>query len=185
VGPQGETGPQGPQGERGDQGAQGDKGDPGDTGPMGTQGPKGETGPIGPAGRDGSQIDIGPIKKSIEEDLKGFRDQIGAQVTRLAMTGGVSNHSGSGEVLLHRLDDVDYNTVKSPSNGQQLVYNSTKKKWEAKNQSVFSSASVVVNASSITTIQSDVALDDQALVNPVGFITLNIDGIDYKLPYFS
>jgi hypothetical protein len=46
-----------------------------------------------------------------------------------AATGGSS--SGSGEVLLHRLDDVDYNSVKTPSNGQALVYNSTLGKWQA------------------------------------------------------
>jgi len=134
IGPQGD---QGPRGETGPQGPQGEKGEKGDIGPMGPQGPKGDVGPMGPqglagpAGRDGTEIDTDAIKKSIEDDLKNFRDQISAQVTRLAMAGGVAKHSGSGEVWLHRLDDVDYNTVKSPSNGQALVYNTTKGKWEA------------------------------------------------------
>ena len=45
--------------------------------------------------------------------------------------------------------------------------------------------SITGDASSITTTQSDVDLNDEALVNPAGFITLNIGGTDYKLPFFS
>ena len=44
---------------------------------------------------------------------------------------------------------------------------------------------VTVGASSITTTQDDVALNDEALVNPVGFLTINLGGSTYKLPYFS
>jgi hypothetical protein len=44
---------------------------------------------------------------------------------------------------------------------------------------------VTVGASSITTTQDDVALDDEALVNPAGFLTINLSGSTYKLPYFS
>lgn len=45
--------------------------------------------------------------------------------------------------------------------------------------------SVTADASTITTTQQDVDLEDEALVNPAGFITINIGGVDYKLPYFS
>ena len=44
---------------------------------------------------------------------------------------------------------------------------------------------VTVGASSITTTQDDVALNDEALVNPAGFLTINLGGSTYKLPYFS
>jgi hypothetical protein len=45
--------------------------------------------------------------------------------------------------------------------------------------------SVTADASTITTTQKDVDLEDEALVNPAGFITINIGGVNYKLPYFS
>ena len=249
VGLQGKTGPIGPKGDIGAdgvQGAKGNKGDIGKLGPIGPQGSDGPIGPEGPVGRDGTEVDVANIKKSIEDDLTGFRNQITTQVSRIAMSSG-----GGGEVWLHRLNDVDYNSTKSPSNGQTLVYSTSKGKWEAgtsasgltikeegttvgatvdeinfigatvtasgnntqitinsnpdsyyaantyvnillsnTNTSIaskISSANVAIttNASSITTTQDDVALDDKALVNPDGFVTLNIGGTSYKLPYFS
>ena len=249
VGLQGKTGPIGAKGDIGAvgvQGAKGNKGDIGKPGPIGPQGSDGPIGPEGPVGRDGTEVDVANIKKSIEDDLTGFRNQITTQVSRIAMSSG-----GGGEVWLHRLNDVDYNSTKSPSNGQTLVYSTSKGKWEAgtsasgltikeegttvgatvdeinfigatvtasgnntqitinsnpdsyyaantyvnillsnTNTSIaskISSANVAIttNASSITTTQDDVALDDKALVNPDGFVTLNIGGTSYKLPYFS
>ena len=249
VGLQGKTGPIGAKGDIGAvgvQGTTGNKGDIGKPGPIGPQGSDGPIGPEGPVGRDGTEVDVANIKKSIEDDLTGFRNQITTQVSRIAMSSG-----GGGEVWLHRLNDVDYNSTKSPSNGQTLVYSTSKGKWEAgtsasgltikeegttvgatvdeinfigatvtasgnntqitinsnpdsyyaantyvnillsnTNTSIaskISSANVAIttNASSITTTQDDVALDDKALVNPDGFVTLNIGGTSYKLPYFS
>jgi len=249
VGLQGNDGLVGPKGDIGDVGAKGDKGDAGDigkSGPIGPQGSDGPIGPEGPVGRDGTEVDVATIKKSIEDDLTGFRNQISTQVSRIAMSSG-----GGGEVWLHRLNDVDYSSTKTPSNGQTLVYSTSKGKWEAGSSasgltikeegtlvgntvneinfigatvtasgnntqitinsnpdsyyaantyvnillsntntsiaSKISSANVAIttNASSITTTQDDVALDDKALVNPDGFVTLNIGGTSYKLPYFS
>jgi hypothetical protein len=249
VGLQGKTGPIGAKGDIGAvgvQGAKGNKGDIGKPGPIGPQGSDGPIGPEGPVGRDGTEVDVANIKKSIEDDLTGFRNQITTQVSRIAMSSG-----GGGEVWLHRLNDVDYSSTKTPSNGQTLVYSTSKGKWEAgtsasgliikeegttvgatvdeinfigatvtasgnntqitinsnpdsyyaantyvnillsnTNTSIaskISSANVAIttNASSITTTQDDVALDDKALVNPDGFVTLNIGGTSYKLPYFS
>lgn len=134
VGIQGIQGPQGEKGEKGEKGDQGEKGDIGPVGPRGDKGDRGEQGipgPIGPPGADGRLVDLKPLKQELEEDLKNFRDSISAQVTRLALSSRSGGSSGSGEVWLHRLDDVDYNTVKSPSDGQALVYNATKGKWEA------------------------------------------------------
>ena len=48
-----------------------------------------------------------------------------------------------------------------------------------------SNTSINGDATSITVQQSNVDLEDRALVNPAGFITLNIGGTDYKLPFFS
>jgi hypothetical protein len=48
-----------------------------------------------------------------------------------------------------------------------------------------SNTSINNDAASITVQQSNVDLEDRALVNPAGFITLNIGGTDYKLPFFS
>jgi hypothetical protein len=45
-------------------------------------------------------------------------------------TGG-GGPAGSGEVKLYRLDDVDYNTVKMPTNGQALVWSASLGKWQA------------------------------------------------------
>jgi len=49
------------------------------------------------------------------------------------------------------------------------------------------SANVVVtsSASAITTTQDDVALNDEALVNPDGLLSINLGGTVYKIPYFS
>ena len=143
VGVQGDTGLQGPKGDIGNTGANGadgadgargaigPKGDKGDQGPIGPQGSDGIAGPQGPSGRDGTEVDVSAIKKTIEEDLTGFRNQISSQVSRLAMSGGGGSSGGGGEVWLHRLNDVDYNSVKTPSNGQALIYSTSKGKWEA------------------------------------------------------
>lgn len=253
IGLQGDVGPIGPKGDIGPVGVQGNvgpKGDKGDSGPIGPQGSDGVAGPQGPPGRDGTEVDVSAIKKTIEEDLTGFRNQISSQVSRLAMSGG-GGSGGGGEVWLHRLNDVDYASVKTPSNGQTLVYSTSKGKWEAgtsasgltikeegttvgatvdeinfigatvtasgnntqitinsnpdsyyaantyvnillsnTNTSIaskisYANVAITTNASSITTTQDDVALNDKALVNPDGFLTLNISGTNYKLPYFS
>ena len=143
VGVQGDTGLQGPKGDIGNTGANGadgadgargaigPKGDKGDQGPIGPQGSDGIAGPQGPSGRDGTEVDVSAIKKTIEEDLTGFRNQISSQVSRLAMSGGGGSSGGGGEVWLHRLNDVDYASVKTPSNGQALIYSTSKGKWEA------------------------------------------------------
>jgi hypothetical protein len=44
---------------------------------------------------------------------------------------GINRSPGSGEVNLHKLDDVDYQSLKTASNGQALIYNSSTGKWQA------------------------------------------------------
>ena len=133
VGIQGDDGNTGLQGERGDtgpQGPQGEKGSTGLTGQKGDKGEKGERGERGQQGIDGRSVDLKPLQNELEDNLKTFKDSISSQVTRLAMSSGGSS-SGGGEVLLYKLDDVDYNTTRTPTNGQALVWNNTKSKWEA------------------------------------------------------
>ena len=129
-GPIGESGLQGPQGERGEQGPQGKRGERGLIGPRGETGPEGPAGPTGPAGRDGRPSDLKPLEDKLKEDLQGFKQQISAQVTRLAMAslnGGGS--SGGGEVRLLNLDDVDADVDAAGADGKALVWNNTTKKF--------------------------------------------------------
>jgi hypothetical protein len=125
-GQQGPAGIQGPAGEKGEQGPQGKRGERGLVGPRGEAGPQGPEGPTGPAGRDGRPSDLKPLEDKLKEDLSGFKQQISAQVTRLAMAalnGGGS--SGGGEVRLLGLDDVDF----TAANNKTLVYDSTQNKF--------------------------------------------------------
>tara|TARA_R100000426_G_scaffold61141_1_gene43047 strand:- start:1501 stop:2964 length:1464 start_codon:yes stop_codon:yes gene_type:complete len=125
-GPAGEPGLQGPQGERGEQGPQGKRGERGLIGPRGETGPEGPAGPVGPAGRDGRPSDLKPLEDKLKEDLQGFKQQISAQVTRLAMAalnGGTS--SGGGEVRLLGLDDVNF----TAANNKTLVFDTSQNKF--------------------------------------------------------
>lgn len=154
VGLQGNDGIKGDQGERGDQGPEGEKGPAGQTGLTGSKGDtgeKGDIGPEGPEGADGRLVDLKPLQTELEEGLKSFKDSISSQVTRLAMSGGGSS-SGGGEVLLYKLDDVDYNTVRSPTAGMDgygLVYSHAKGKWEA--NSIVSAITVKEEGSTVAT----------------------------------
>ena len=121
-GPQGDTGPKGDRGEPGrpgDRGPQGDQGLKGDTGPKGEQGPQGDK---GDKGDPGDTPDIEPIIKDVEK----FKSDVRAQVQRAVVHGG--SGSGSGEVRLEFLDDVDRDSAKV--NNKFLRYNSSTGKWE-------------------------------------------------------
>jgi len=121
-GPPGIPGSQGPQGPKGERGEKGDRGLPGPKGDRGGPGPRGEAGPPGPVG------DVSTVSKQLNDRFEQLSQKISSQTTRLAMVGG---GGGSGEVLLEKLDDVDFNTVSNATNGQALVYNSTLNKWQA------------------------------------------------------
>ena len=123
-GEKGDRGEKGETGEQGPVGPKGDKGDRGERGPRGEQGPQGDVGPEGPAGRDGTEVDVSRIKKELEDDLQDFKNQISSQVSRAALGGG---SSGSGEVRLEFLDDVDRSTAKV--DGKFLKFDSTSGKY--------------------------------------------------------
>lgn len=124
----GRDGTKGETGERGPQGIPGRDGKDGKDGEVGPQGPQGQKGDKGDKGDPGSDADVSKLEKKLEQ----FTQDVDRRVSKIAFNAAVVGGSaGSGEVLLHRLDDVDYNSVKSPTNGQVLTYNSTTKKWRA------------------------------------------------------
>jgi hypothetical protein len=132
-GPRGFIGEQGIPGVPGLKGDRGEKGDPGDIGmqglrgPQGPQGPIGEQGPQGLPGIDGTQVDLQPqldvLQEGVEERIVAFSAEINSRMDRIAMSSG----SGSGEVRLEFLDDVDRATAKV--NGKFLKYDSASKKF--------------------------------------------------------
>lgn len=129
----GVPGLKGDRGEKGDPGDKGEKGDPGDIGmqglrgPQGPQGPIGEQGPQGLPGIDGTQVDLQPqldvLQEGVEERIVAFSAEINSRMDKIAMSSG----SGSGEVRLEFLDDVDRATAKV--NGKFLKYDSASKKF--------------------------------------------------------
>ena len=123
-GAKGAKGDVGPRGLRGAAGPRGATGDVGPIGPTGPQGVRGETGPQGPAGKDGVDgvtPDIKPVEDKLLTLLNDFKGSISAQVTRMAYAKG-GGSSGSGEVKLLRLDDVDTTNL---ADGKFLRYNAS------------------------------------------------------------
>jgi len=126
----GETGPQGVPGRDGKNGKNGKDGKDGTQGLKGDKGDKGDSGEKGDKGDPGSDADVSKLEKKLNE----FSDQVDKRLSKVAFNvaaKGGGGPAGSGEVLLHRLDDVDYASVKTPSNGQSLVWSSSTSKWKA------------------------------------------------------
>ena len=155
VGSKGEKGDKGDTGERGQQGLQGEPGVQGEQGPQGIQGlqgpqgqrgEKGEPGPRGlqglpgEAGKDGTTVDLKPFKDEILEDLKGFKKNISASVSRKNLASG---SSGGGEVRLEFLDDVQRSTAKV--NGKFLKYDSSLKKFVGADASGSATSTIEAN----------------------------------------
>lgn len=160
IGPKGDTGPQGPIGPKGGVGDKGDKGDPGgpvgpigtkgdpgekgekgDTGPQGLQGFRGipgEKGPRGDRGAKGDKGDPAPLEKFKEIETKLFdvvnknKEDIDRRINTIRYSASMGGGgSGGGAVLLYDLDDVNFSTVKTPSNGHVLTYSTSLGKWTA------------------------------------------------------
>ena len=127
-GAKGETGETGPQGVPGRDGKNGKNGKDGTQGLKGDKGDKGDSGEKGDKGDPGSDANT----KELEKKFNTLTENVDKRFSRFAYSAATGvKHSGSGEVLLHRLDDVDYASVKTPSNGQSLVWNSSTSKWNA------------------------------------------------------
>lgn len=138
MGPAGPAGTQGIQGERGPKGDRGDKGEPGRDGQQGLQGPagpKGDTGPQGvqgPPGKDGKDGDVKHVEEKfkkfqsiLETDLQQYKNKINASVSK-AMATDAWKATGSGEVNLRYLDDVDRDSI---ADGYVLSYDEASKKF--------------------------------------------------------
>jgi len=142
-GQRGERGEQGPSGVDGAVGRNGAKGAAGEAGPQGLSGRDGKSGKDGLAGPKGDKGDAGEKgdkgdpgsnanTKEIEKKFDKLVENVDKRFSRFTYSAATGvKHSGSGEVWLHRLDDVDYNSVKTPTNGQALVWNVAIGKWTA------------------------------------------------------
>jgi hypothetical protein len=142
MGPRGERGNDGVAGEDGvdgingidgidgKPGPKGERGEQGYSGLDGKQGVKGEKGERGERGDPGSSADVAPLEKKFIDLTKALDTKI-SNISYNASMRALGTSSGSGEVNLRSLDDVDYNSVRSPTNGQVLIYNQTLKKWQA------------------------------------------------------
>ena len=135
VGPAGEQGLQGERGPKGDVGAKGERGESGKDGQQGPAGPRGEIGPQGiqgVAGKDGKDGDVKPVEEKfkkfqdvLEKDLQQYKNRINASVSK-AMATDAWKATGSGEVNLRYLDDVDRDSI---TDGYVLSYDEASKKF--------------------------------------------------------
>jgi len=139
IGDRGDVGATGKNGKDGVDGQQGPEGKPGKPGEQGLAGPagldgeqglQGEKGEKGEKGDPGSSADVAPLEKKFRDLTKTLDTKI-SKIAYNASMGILGTSSGSGEVNLRSLDDVDYNSVRSPTNGQVLIYNQTLRKWQA------------------------------------------------------
>ena len=191
----GEQGIQGATGERGEPGEKGDQGIQGAEGPMGLRGEHGLTGdagingkngiegkagingkngidgkvgPRGDKGDPGSDANVAPLEKKFDQLTK----TVDTKLSKIAYTAAMGTSAGSGEVNLRNLDDVDYNSVSSPTDGHSLVYNGTLGKWQANSGSggistaTFNSA--LANTNSF--IAANALTERQHLANTNSFI---------------
>lgn len=181
----------GSRGLAGETGSKGDKGDPGESGLTGKIGPKGDKGEPGLKGKDAN---ITPLENKFEK----LSNNIDVRISRIATTAALSGTiSGSGEVNLYALDDVDRNSVSSPTDGHSLVYKSSLGKWQANTisggggglavaNSFSKLTSYSANTSAVTTSAHNVALNAALLTNPGGHITLLLpSGTTIKIPYWT
>ena len=171
-GEQGLTGEQGIQGETGIQGSQGEigpEGQQGRQGPIGLQGERGEKGdPF--SFEDLREESINIIKELMvneergldsvtKEELESFRKEFDKRISAMTSRIGIlASSSGSGEVNLKYLDDVDTSAL---ANETVLQYDSTAKKFIFKAQgnvvaNAFQEASVVVDAGNVEDVVVEV-----------------------------
>jgi hypothetical protein len=140
-GQDGAVGPAGPQGPQGIQGAPGSKGERGERGLQGDRGPRGEQGPQGLQGlpgKDGKDGDIKPIEdkfvkftNQLGEEFSQYRTKLNALISK-SLANDAWKATGSGEVNLRYLDDVDRDSI---ADGYVLSYDSSNAKFTFVEQS--------------------------------------------------
>jgi hypothetical protein len=136
VGPVGPIGTQGVQGERGLKGDKGERGQDGQQGIQGPAGPRGEVGPQGVQGlpgKDGKDADIKPVEDkfqkfidNVQKDVSAFKTKVNATILKSGPN-DAWKATGSGEVNLRYLDDVNRDSIQ---NDYVLSYNSTNNNFE-------------------------------------------------------
>jgi len=134
VGPAGPIGIQGVQGGQGPKGDKGDRGRDGQQGIQGSVGPRGEIGPQGiqgVSGKDGKDGDIKPVEEkfqkfidNVQKDVSAFKTKVNAVIIKSGGQHGGS--TGSGEVNLRYLDDIDRNSI---ADGYVLSYDNASQKF--------------------------------------------------------
>jgi hypothetical protein len=138
IGPAGPAGAEGIQGERGEKGDRGERGDSGKDGRQGIQGSVGPRGEIGPqgiqgvAGKDGKDGDIKPVEEkfqkfidNVQRDVNSFKTKVNAAILKSGPN-DAWKATGSGEVNLRYLDDVDRDSI---TDGYVLSYDEASKKF--------------------------------------------------------
>ena len=123
----GVDGKDGTDGVNGKNGVAGKDGVDGVDGKDGKDGAPGENGAQGEKGDPGSDANVAPLEKKFQELSK----TVDTKLSKIAYSAVTGTSAGSGEVNLRNLDDIDYNSVSSPTNGHVLIYNSTLGKWQA------------------------------------------------------
>ena len=151
-GEKGDVGPQGvrgPKGETGSRGPKGDKGIPGIQGPKGEKGDRGEKGDKGDPGRDADtkefEKDFKNFKSLVLKDVVQYKNKVNAIISKNIVGGS----SGSGEVNLRFLDDIDRDSIQ---NGYVLSYDSATNKFKFVAQTGGGSSSTPISISDEGTI---------------------------------
>jgi len=134
TGERGEKGQDGKDGLNGKDGRDGQDGKPGpkgEKGDKGDRGEQGERGPQGPKGDDGETPDIKPFYEKFNKLSLDINKKVGRIVGDM---GALAGSGGSGSYWLNDLGDTDYSGIVNATNNQVLTYDSTLKKWTAKDQ---------------------------------------------------
>jgi hypothetical protein len=93
---------------------------------------------------------------------------------------------GSGKVVVSPVTSTELGYLDGVTSAIQTQLSTKIATTDARVEFLQSANTSVTNdASSITTTMNAVDLNDQTLVNPAGFITINIGGVNYKLPFYS
>ena len=215
TGPTGEKGSQGERGQQGSIGLQGVKGSTGQTGDKGDQGEKGDTGdtpslePIVDqfgklkddlskrldnrmsriAASAGSSSGGGEVRLEFLDDVDRATAKVNNKFLQYnAATGkwkgvDVGDHSNPNYLQVANATLLVNDRAQVANVASLAALANTNTSIATK----FASANLVATASTSenTETQAGVQFSDRLLVNPAGYITINIGGTEYKVPYFS
>lgn len=126
---------------------------------------------------------ISEEEKNNPKVLKEAEDPIAIKIRKLEdMLRQLAMQSpGGGEVRLLKLDDVDTTNL---ANDKILKYTSSSGKLGFVSEAAAAGHEVTSGSTSITTAMSGVAINTQILDTPAGYVSIEVDGTTYKLPYY-